>query len=246
MNIYTIYLARNLVNGKVYVGYDSNWPKRKHEHRYNSLHTESNQVFYNAIRKYGWDNFEWSVIYQSEDAEHTLKVMENHFIEQYRSYVHYPDSNGYNMTLGGEGTIGCVLTEETRQKISAALKGKTKGRPKPPRTEEHKANLSKARKGGVPWNKGKPGSQVPWNKGKVNPYTEEQLQKMRDGKKGLAKGKLWYNDGEKSYHIFPEQAMPHYVRGRIKKPAVTCPYCSKVGTGSNMTRFHFDNCKFKS
>ena len=246
MNIYTIYLARNLVNGKVYVGYDSSWPKRKHEHQYHSQHTDSNKMFYNAIRKYGWDNFEWSVIYQSEDAEHTLKVMENHFIEQYRSYIHYPDSNGYNMTLGGEGTIGAVQTPETRRKISEALKGKTKGRPKRPFTEEHKQNMSKAKKGSVPWNKDKPGSQVPWNKGKTGIHTPENLQKLRAVATGRCIGKFWYNDGEKSYHIFPEHALQHYVKGRIKKPAVTCPHCGKVGKGSNMTRFHFDNCKFKS
>ena len=26
---------------------------------------------------------------------------------------------------------------------------------------------------------------------------------------------------------------------------VTCPHCSKVGKGPNMTRYHFDNCKLK-
>jgi hypothetical protein len=29
----------------------------------------------------------------------------------------------------------------------------------------------------------------------------------------------------------------------IKHPIVTCPHCNKSGTVSNMTRWHFDNCK---
>jgi hypothetical protein len=89
MNIYTIYAATNKINGKNYIGFDSKWPKRKYEHHYNSTVGSSNQVFYNAIRKYGWDNFEWNIIYQSHDAEHTLTVMENHFINEYRSYIHF-------------------------------------------------------------------------------------------------------------------------------------------------------------
>lgn len=33
--------------------------------------------------------------------------------------------------------------------------------------------------------------------------------------------------------------------GRIF-PERTCPYCLKNGAGPNMTRYHFDNCKFKN
>ena len=33
MNIYTIYRATNTINGKVYIGFDSAWPKRKRGHK---------------------------------------------------------------------------------------------------------------------------------------------------------------------------------------------------------------------
>ena len=29
-------------------------------------------------------------------------------------------------------------------------------------------------------------------------------------------------------------------------PLLICPHCEKEGKGSNMTRWHFDNCKLKT
>ena len=255
MNIYTIYKATNLINNKVYVGYDSNWPKRKYEHKQDSKTSE--QVFYRAIRKYGWENFHWEILYQSTEGLHTKNIMENYFIVEYNSYIHFEDANGYNMTLGGEGTIGYVHNNATKQKISENLKGKTKGVKKPPRSEEYKSKMSKSKKGTVPWNKGKTMAFAPrnrkkkikpWNKGKTGVYSKSTLENMsKNG--GHAKGKRWYNDGKKDYHIFPEEALFNFVEGRIFKERnmeiKICPYCGKCGSGGNMSRYHFDNCKNK-
>lgn len=62
-----------------------------------------------------------------------------------------------NLTDGGDGAVGCIPSEETRQKISQANKGKThseearqkisqakKGKPK---SEEHRQKISQAKKG---------------------------------------------------------------------------------------------------
>lgn len=124
MNIYSIYKVTNKINGKIYIGFDSNWPNRKHCHKKRSTEQKYNKVkFYNALRKYGWDNFEWEVIYQSLDSTHCKDVMENYFILQYRTYIGFNDCNGYNMTLGGEGSIGVIVSDVTRQKLSKANTG---------------------------------------------------------------------------------------------------------------------------
>jgi len=96
MSIYSIYKATNIVNEKVYIGYTSNFEARKKKHKKTS--EKSTIRFYEAIRKYGWDNFEWEIIYQSRDMDHCKNVMENYFIQMYDSY-----KNGYNSTLGGDG-----------------------------------------------------------------------------------------------------------------------------------------------
>ena len=98
----TIYKATNTINGKSYIGFDSAWPKRMNRHLENANYNREGK-FYDAIRKYGWDKFQWEILYQSEDKEHTLNVMESQFIKEYNTF-----NKGYNMTEGGEGCFGAT------------------------------------------------------------------------------------------------------------------------------------------
>jgi len=114
MDIYSIYKVTNMVNKKIYIGFDSNWPARKKSHYYNHRSKSCpNYHFYNALKKYGWNNFKWEVIYQSKDRDHTLNIMENKFIEEYDTH-----NNGYNRTYGGEGTFGKKQSKENKNKQS--------------------------------------------------------------------------------------------------------------------------------
>ena len=137
MNTYTIYKATNKVNGKSYIGFDSNWPARYKNHK--QLHNKTNTVFYQAIRKHGWDNFEWSIVYQSEDKEYTLNVMEEYYIRHFNTHV--DEGYGYNMTYGGEGNN--KLCEEARYKMGSANRGKKRG----PCSDETRKKISAAKKG---------------------------------------------------------------------------------------------------
>jgi group I intron endonuclease len=113
-NIYTIYRALNKINGKSYVGFTSTNPdKRKWTHEYNAIKLGYPQYFYNALRKYGKESFDWTILYQSKDREHTLKKMEQFFIDEYQCE--------YNMTPGGGGFLH---TKESKNKLSLALKGR--------------------------------------------------------------------------------------------------------------------------
>ena len=98
----TIYKATNKINKKSYIGFDSSWPKRMNRHFENANHNREGK-FYDAIRKYGWDNFEWEILYQSKDKEYTLNIMEPQFIQEYDTF-----NCGYNMTEGGEGCFGAT------------------------------------------------------------------------------------------------------------------------------------------
>jgi len=112
---YSIYKATNTINGKVYIGFDSNWPNRKRNHILDSQNKNNKTKFYYAIRKYGIDNFMWEIIYQSKDGEYCKNVMETYFIQEYDTY-----KNGYNMTLGGEGTLGLKHNINSINKIKQA------------------------------------------------------------------------------------------------------------------------------
>lgn len=127
----TIYKATNSINGKSYIGFDSAWPKRKNRHLENANYNREGK-FYDAIRKYGWDKFQWEILYQSEDKEHTLNVMETQFIREYNTF-----NQGYNMTEGGEGCFGATSNKiwindghkhKRLEKDQLIPKGWTKGR----------------------------------------------------------------------------------------------------------------------
>lgn len=124
METYTIYRATNTVNGKVYIGFTAHWPQRINRHNYDRRYSNTDMAFYNAIEKYSWEAFEWEAIYQSHDYEHTLKVMEPHFISEYRSWVGFDDCRGYNTTQGGEGTKGWKRSPELIESHRQQLKGR--------------------------------------------------------------------------------------------------------------------------
>lgn len=158
--IYSIYRATNLINGKVYIGFDSNWPKRKDEHLWAASRGDS-ITFYNAIRKYGSDNFSWEVIYQSTDGDHTKNVMEEFFIKEHHSHIHFENSNGYNMTLGGEGKLGYHHSQSAKEKIAKWNSAKTV-------SQDTRKKISDSKKGKPMRHSGSfaPGH-VPWSKGKT-------------------------------------------------------------------------------
>lgn len=206
------------------------------------------QVFYRALRKYGWYNWSWEILYQSTDPEHTLKEMEAFFIRDNNSCINYPKSNGYNMTEGGEGTIGYKHSRKTKKLIGEMLLGKTKGRKKGKRSLRHRLNLSRALKGRTPWNKGIKTGCVPWNKGKTGIYSTETLEQM--SRSALDRDRpdyRWWNDGVTDYYVTDDKVQPEWVKDRVfKKRSMkikTCPHCGYEGSGGNMSRYHFDNCK---
>lgn len=99
-----IYSFKNELNGKRYIGQSVNIQKRKNKHLYlyKSSHLEeSDRVLYNAIRKYGIENFSFEILEEVEKED--LNRREIFWIEYYNTFL-----DGYNATLGGEGGNGIV------------------------------------------------------------------------------------------------------------------------------------------
>jgi group I intron endonuclease len=105
-HIYAVYKIENLINGKCYIGISNNYKRRWREHK------KSPYAVGKAIRKYGVDNFSFEVIYCASTFEHVME-METFFIKEYNS-----KKAGYNLTEGGEGTVGRIVTPEQRKILS--------------------------------------------------------------------------------------------------------------------------------
>ena len=95
-----VYVATNKVNNKKYVGMTTQGLKaRKTRHLFDARRG-SQCHFHNAIRKYGEEAFSWEVVYLGETVEELFEK-EIELIAELDTY-----KNGYNMTLGGEGSNG--------------------------------------------------------------------------------------------------------------------------------------------
>lgn len=110
-----IYIYTNVKNGKVYIGQTTDIVNRKSAHKYKASIDRSNNKFYNAVRKYGWDSFTFNILVtiQSENIKDLtifLDAVETFYIWKYNSF-----KQGYNSTAGGHCYRGKEISEKFRE-----------------------------------------------------------------------------------------------------------------------------------
>ena len=101
-------------SGKVYIGITSDIKRRWecHGRAYKAC-----KKFYNAIKKYGWDNLTHEILY--DNLERTqANVLEIGLIRFYKN-----KNISYNLSNGGDGTSGIKMSEANRKRISELHKG---------------------------------------------------------------------------------------------------------------------------
>lgn len=125
---YIVYETRNLLNNKVYIG--------KHQtNNLNDGYLGSGKYLELAIKKYGKENFEKSILYIFEN-ELDMNNKEKEIVT--KDFI--SSNKNYNAMTGGEGGAHFKKhSEETKRKISEKLKG-TK------LTQEAKNKISEANK----------------------------------------------------------------------------------------------------
>lgn len=95
-----IYKIENLVNHKIYIGQSSNIEKRWVKHKSSAQNPTDHSYetpLYRSFRKYGINQFDFSIIEECKVNE--LNDKERYWINYYDSFF-----NGYNLTLGGDGS----------------------------------------------------------------------------------------------------------------------------------------------
>lgn len=118
-NEYIVYLHTNLINGKRYVGITSRgaevrWGK-------NGTYYGERTYFRRAIEKYGWDNFKHEILFGGKRfSGRVAKRLEQDLISLYDTFN---PEHGYNLTLGGDGTLGYTHSEETKKLQSLMHQG---------------------------------------------------------------------------------------------------------------------------
>lgn len=157
---YCIYKHTNKINGKIYIGQTCKSPKKRWN---NGAGYKPCTLFYRAIEKYGWDNFEHEILLEDLTLEEANKE-ETKFIKYFKSNN---PKYGYNIREGGSNS---PLPQETKDKLSEIQKRRNfkispeqrqamiEGRRRSPNifghkiSEEHKKKLRKANMGKTPVN----------------------------------------------------------------------------------------------
>lgn len=153
MGNYSVYKHTNKINGKQYIGITKQNPRDRWGNNGRNYQNKCPH-FWNAITKYGWDNFEHSVIATNLSKDEACD-MEIQLIQENRTQ----DRNyGYNTLSGGTAPS---LPEEVRRKMSQSMMGNKNGLGHPC-SEEKRRKISEAQKG--------------------RPFTEERKQKLRKPK----------------------------------------------------------------
>ena len=160
-----IYRIWHRDSGLSYIGQTTQDVKKRIKRHFDCI---DDCYLHNAIKKHGIDAFDWEII-QSDIHELILDEREIYLINHFDCIR----PNGYNLTLGGEGTRGFRHSDETKKKISAINKGRKV-------SAEARAKMSESRKGEKHPNYGKQ-------------HSEESKKKMSESKLGNT-----YTKGRKS------------------------------------------------
>lgn len=159
MKLFVLY-KHTTPSGKIYIGITCSETKKRWGS--NGVNYKSSTYFYQAIKKYGWDNIKHEILVL-DLTETEAKKLEIETIAKYKADNR---KHGYNTHVGGStGWYGKKLPEYVKQKMSLAQKGRKA-------TEETKKKLREARK--------KQKSPVP----KGSKFTEEHKNKIGQALKG--------------------------------------------------------------
>jgi len=114
----SIYIIKSKTSGKCYVGQtNSTAEKRWKKHLSEMKRREGCRGLYNAIRKYGVNDFEIKTVETGNFLREELNELEKKYIKENNSL----SPNGYNLMTGGGY---CEMSEETRKLKSERMMGR--------------------------------------------------------------------------------------------------------------------------
>lgn len=131
-----LYTITNRVNGKQYIGIAKRPARRWIEHKCG----HGSKLVYQAIQKYGLKNLSFDVLFEGTETD--IKALEVTLIKERETKA----PKGYNLTDGGEGTVGWKPSKETRNKMSQSRTGSRNGMYGKQHSKEAKQKIRSAAK----------------------------------------------------------------------------------------------------
>lgn len=128
-----VYIIKNIVNGKIYIGSSVNVFKRWTQHRYKlNKGNHANKHLQRAWNKYGISEFEFSILELiNNPSKEILIELEQKYLDEHKSFN---KDVGYNILKKADSSLGVEMTKETKNKLSLIMKEKWSN-------EEYKQNM---------------------------------------------------------------------------------------------------------
>ena len=245
-NYYFIYLTKNIINNKCYIGW----------HATNNLldgYIGSGKLIKRSIKKYGENNHITGII-EFYNKENILEK-EIFWINQRNTKA----PNGYNLTNGGDGGNTYLLLSDNDKKIFSEKSSKTHSGKK--LSEKTKKKISESHIGHS-WNRGSSFSEETKKKMKESrkgrKISKESIEKNRISQLGKkrtqeCKDKIGYSN---TIRIWKDESKEKIRKSHIGKThsaetkekigvKFPCIYCGKEMNAGNLHRYHNENCKEK-
>lgn len=211
-----VYMYTNRIDGKRYIGKSKNIEFRKDKHIRNARNGRPS-YFYNAIRKYGIDSFDFVVLEECQEKD--LDKRERYFIQLYGSMM----PNGYNMTPGGDGHN--VFETKSEEEIKVIKERMSRAHTGKKHTDEERLKISLSQKGKPRlYARGRPSH----NKGKK--MSAEFCRKISEATKG-----------EKNGHYGKKQSeLCRRKNSEIHKGVAPANKGKRMVWNEDHTRFHYE------
>ena len=202
--MYCIYKLTCRTTNESYIGQTSNLERRL---AYHQLPSSDCVRIRNAIQKYGWSDFTVTVLVEGL-SEEDANVWEKELITNHNTL----SPHGYNLQTGGDHR---TLSEESRQKISLTLTGRSRSEETKLKcsiahtgkslSDDHKAKISATRLRGIPRSaetkakisaaqtgrKGREGCELNFTKlaaaRKGKPLSDEHRNKIKEARTGTTR-----------------------------------------------------------
>jgi group I intron endonuclease len=226
-------MIKNLINNKKYVRFHAT--DKEYDEYFGS-----GKLLTKAISKYGIENFIKGIIEYIKPEE--WKEKEKFWIKEMKSHIKF---NGYNLTFGGDGTLGYKDSKKTKLKKSKSLSGEKNGMYGKSLYNIwiNKYGKEIANKKYLDYCK-KTEGRISWNKDKKCPQLA--------GKNNGNYGGTWHGinpanrqQGKTLEEIYGyEKATKINIKRKLTKSIkITCVHCSKTIDNANYIRWHNGNCK---
>lgn len=148
--IYCVY-KHTSPSGKVYIGITNKQPPERRWYS-GGIGYKRQQLFWRAIQKYGWDNFEHEILFKNLTKEEACEKE----IELIKIYDSANPNKGYNCSSGGENSLaGVKWTDNMRNNRSKLYIGDGNPFYGKKHSKESREKMSESQKGHEAPNKGK-------------------------------------------------------------------------------------------